>query len=169
MTASARHQPFVTICAGGKLTVAKEAIILQQSGSARSADGRRQPPFIHRHLVPGVYGTLAAASQVTSSISACARVINAKMWTKVNLAFLLTLMVAWTHNSSNKWKMIRAVWLFLHVISMAVPEGSGGVLWLTRLSINPEAIRYPFLGYLGCSSSNCQAVMSESINAGGLY
>lgn len=126
MTASARHQPFVTICTGGKLTVAKEAIILQQSGPARSADGRRKSPFIHRHLVPGVYGMLAAVSQVTSSISVCARVINAKMWTKVNLAFLLTLMVAWTHNSSNKWKMIGAVWLFLHVISIAVPEGSGG-------------------------------------------
>lgn len=125
MTASARHQPFVTICAGGKLTVAKEAIILQQSGSARSADGRRKPPFIHRRLVPGVYGTPAAASQVTSSISRT-RVINAKMWTKVNLAFLLTLMMAWTHNSSSKWKMIGAVWLFLHVISIAVPEGWGG-------------------------------------------
>lgn len=108
------------------MTVAKEAIILQQSGSARSADGRRKPPLIHRRLVPGVYGTLAAVSQVTSSISVCARVINAKMWTKVNLAFLLTLMVATTHNSSNKWKMISAVWLFLHIISIAVPEGSGG-------------------------------------------
>lgn len=71
------------------MTVAKEAIILQQSGSARSADGRRKPPFIHRHLVPGVYGTPAAASQVTSSISVCARLINAKMWTKVNLAFFI--------------------------------------------------------------------------------
>lgn len=64
--------------------------------------------------------------------------------------------------------MIKVVFLFLHIISITVPCGMKSFALIELVQHQPLGHTF-FLGYLGCTSSNCQAVMLKRINAMGLY